>query len=212
MAGLATAALTNPVPVPEFGAVGGNRGGSGEPWRRLVRRRPASQRRRGGGSDGDENGKGGREQRANRRNVVVIEREISCGYSDAVGELLTASHGEAVRVVAAGVNGNGKGLKEEDLLIDTSLASATGSSAGLLKGWLIDGNARKIILLFTGCSVAKNTRFVSGEEHVEKVRRPSCELAITCRLCEMLLDGVWFEICSANTLLVCCRLCCCFSP
>lgn len=159
MAGLAAAALTKPVPIPGFSVVGGNWGG-GEPWRRLLRRQPASQRRTVEGNYDDKNGgdgrEGGREPRGYRRNDVVIEREISCGYLDAVSGLLAASHGEAVRAVADGGKRSGKRLEEEDLVIATSLASATGSSPSLLQGWLVD--------CARGCSAAQDTRFVSGEE------------------------------------------------
>lgn len=173
MAGLATAALTNPVPIPGFSVAGGNWGGGVEPWRRLLRRQPASQRRWAVGGGGDrENGSGGREQGGSRRNDVIIEREISCGYAGAVGGLLAASHGEAVRAVAAGGNGNGKGLGEKDLQIDTtSLASATGSSSGLFQGWLIgwcvpfsvEGNVCKTTLVH-GNAVRLRTSVQSPEK------------------------------------------------
>lgn len=133
MKGLATAVLANPAPLPSFSQNSrtANKQKSSEetrPWRRLLRRRPHADRSaRGGtapGSSGSKDGHG--KQNSNRSYEEVIEREIVCGYEDAVNGLLSASHGVAVRLAAAGRNDKEAGtvVAELDTAVDASLTSA----------------------------------------------------------------------------------------
>lgn len=107
-------------------------------WRRLLRRQIAPQR---APESTDEHGGGGheaeRKKRGNQRHALFVEREISCGFSDAVRGLVTASHGQAVRALTAGGNGDVNAPKDDDLLVDASPAGGDESSSGVLRGELI---------------------------------------------------------------------------
>ncbi len=133
-AGLAAAALATLAPLPGFSDAGGEWGG-GEtpgPWRRLLRRQTSPRK---AAEDGDGRTEGARDTRGKRRHVVLVEREVSCRYSDAVRGLLAASHGQAVRAVAAGGNGDGNPEKDEGLLeAVASLAGGYNTSSSVFQG------------------------------------------------------------------------------
>ncbi|CAM9258317.1 unnamed protein product [Ectocarpus sp. 8 AP-2014] len=105
-------------------------GGGGEtasPWRRLLlRRHTAVEGGYGDGAGGEEKrgGSGGLRRRRRRRlEVVVVEHDVPCGYSEAVGGLLDPAHGEAVMAAAAG---GGDGREEAAAWV---LAAATSLSS-----------------------------------------------------------------------------------
>lgn len=117
-AGLAAAALATLAPLPGCSDAGGERGGgeTPRPWRRLLRRQTSPSPQEAAGN-GDGKTGGSRDPTGGKRwHVVLIEREVSCRYSDAVRGLLAASHGQAVRAVAAGGNGDGRPEEDEGLL------------------------------------------------------------------------------------------------
>lgn len=127
--------LASPVPVPDFLGVGGKLGSAPGAWWRLLRRQTASQRVPGGNDENDGGGQEAeRENRGNRRDFLFVEREISCGFSDAVRGLLTPSHGQAVRALAAGGNEDSDAPKDGDLFVATSLAGGYESGSGVLRG------------------------------------------------------------------------------
>lgn len=94
--------MTNPTPLPDFSATG-----PGGQRRRRPLRRPFANKSVGGGSVSD------------RRRAVVVERDVACGYSDAVGGLLGTSHGEAVETVAA-IGNKRRVVRGEDFTVATS--------------------------------------------------------------------------------------------
>lgn len=83
----------------------------------------------------DEVGGGGqeaeRENRGNQRYLQFVQREIPCGFSDAVRGLLAASHGQAVRALAAGGNEDGNTPTDDDLVVASELADGNESSSGV---------------------------------------------------------------------------------
>lgn len=149
--GTAAAELASPASVPEFMDAGGLGSAPGV-WRRLLRRQTTPQ---GVSGTNDGNGAGGQKaERGNRgtqRYVLCVEQEIACGFSDAVRGLLAASHGQAVRAVAAGANEDGSGPKDEDLLVASSLAGGGGKegSSGVLRG--VSADCSKLFSLTTKC-------------------------------------------------------------
>ena len=132
--GLAAAKLASPASPPDFLGADGLGSAPGV-WRRLLRRQATSQRVPGSNK---EDGPGGqeaeREARGNQRYVLCVDREISCGFSDAARGLLAASHGQAVQAVAAGTSEDGNAPGDEDLLVASTPAGGDESSSGVLRG------------------------------------------------------------------------------
>ncbi|CAN0271597.1 unnamed protein product, partial [Ectocarpus sp. 13 AM-2016] len=130
--GLEAAALASPA--SSAAGLDDDCGGGGETaslWRRLLLRRHTAV----------EGGSGIRRRRRRRLEVVAVEHDVPCGYSEAVGGLLDPAHGEAVMAAAAG---GGEGREEAAawvLAAATSLSSVadssgSSSSAGVFRGWL----------------------------------------------------------------------------
>lgn len=129
--GLAAAELASPLSLPEFLGGGGKLGSAPRAWRRLLRRQTSS--RRAPGSIDESGGGGeqeaGREIRGSQPDVLVVEREIPCGFPAAVRGLLAASHGQAVRALAAGE------IEDvDDVFLAQSPAGGNENSSGVLRG------------------------------------------------------------------------------
>ncbi|CBJ28402.1 hypothetical protein Esi_0104_0073 [Ectocarpus siliculosus] len=120
-------------------------GGGGEtasPWRRLLLRRHTAAEGGYGDGAGVEEKKGGsgglrrRRWRRRRLEVVVVEHDVPCGYSEAVGGLLDPAHGEAVMAAAAG-GGDGREEAAAWVLAAasslSSVADSSSSSAGVFR-------------------------------------------------------------------------------
>ncbi|CAN0328331.1 unnamed protein product, partial [Ectocarpus fasciculatus] len=132
-AGLAAATLASPASTAAGLDDDDDWGGgcdTASPWRRLLLLRRRHTAVEGGHSAGRE--KIGSRRRRRRLEVVVVERDVPCGYSEAVGGLLNPGHGEAV--MAAAVAAGGGGGREDAgawvLAAATSLASVADSSSG----------------------------------------------------------------------------------
>ncbi|CAM9467184.1 unnamed protein product [Ectocarpus sp. 12 AP-2014] len=133
--GLVAAALASPA--SSAAGLDDDCGGGGEtasPWRRLLlRRHTAVEGGYGDGAAREEKRAGSGSRRRRRRGrleVVVVEHDVPCGYSEAVNGLLDPAHGEAVMAAAAG---GGEGREEAAAwvlaaAINTSLSSVADSS------------------------------------------------------------------------------------